>query len=141
MADSIASPSRDNQGRLTTPGAAFVGDLEAVIAHAAEQLVIQAAARGESLAREAALELARAEVWAGRRRARRGHGGHRLMALVRFLVDVGGAWAAGSEVELPEEQAAKWADGYRAEYVEPALEANPAPAASGLRRPGKPSRA
>ena len=64
MADSIASPSRDNKGRLTTPGAGFVGDLEAVVAHAAEQLIIQAAARGESLAHEAALELARAEVFA-----------------------------------------------------------------------------
>ena len=57
------------------------------------------------------------------------------MAVIRFLVDVGGAWAAGSEVELPEDQAAKWADGYRAEYVEPA------PAASSSGRPGKPRRA
>ncbi len=65
MADSIASPSRDRNGKLTTPGAGFIGDLEAVAAHAAEQLVIQAAARGESLAREAALELARAEVSVG----------------------------------------------------------------------------
>lgn len=39
------------------------------------------------------------------------------MARVRFLVDVGGAWAAGTEVDLPAEQASKWADGYRAEYV------------------------
>ena len=46
------------------------------------------------------------------------------MPLVRFLVDVGGAWAAGSEVELPAIEAAKWADGYRAELVadEPAAE-------------------
>lgn len=65
MSDLIASPSRDKHGRITTPGAGFVGDLEAVISHAAEQLIIQAAARGEELARDAALELARAEVAAG----------------------------------------------------------------------------
>ncbi len=57
------------------------------------------------------------------------------MAVIRFLVDVGGAWAAGSEVELPGDQAAKWADGYRAEYVEPA------PAASKGSRSAKPRRA
>ena len=45
------------------------------------------------------------------------------MPLVRFLVDVGGAWAEGCEVELPAIEAAKWADGYRAELVadEPAV--------------------
>lgn len=37
--------------------------------------------------------------------------------LVRFLVDVGGAWAAGTEVDLPVSEARKWCDGYRAEYV------------------------
>lgn len=64
MADQIASPSRDKAGRLTTAGAHFLGDNEAIIAHAAEQFIIQAAARGEALAHEAAVELARAEVFA-----------------------------------------------------------------------------
>lgn len=44
------------------------------------------------------------------------------MPLVRFLVDVGGAWAAYEEVDLTEDQASKWCDGYRAEYVTPKTE-------------------
>ena len=63
MADNfIASPSRDNKGNLTTPGATFIGDIEAVIDHSATQLVIQAANKGETLEHAAALDLARLEV-------------------------------------------------------------------------------
>ncbi len=46
------------------------------------------------------------------------------MPLVRFLVDIGGAWAAGTEVELPASEARKWCDGYRAEYVREARSEN-----------------
>lgn len=42
------------------------------------------------------------------------------MARIRLLVGVGGvdfAWAPGEEVEMPETEAVKWADGERAELV------------------------
>lgn len=37
---------------------------------------------------------------------------------VRFLVDVSSGWSKGAGVDLPAEEAKKWADGDRAEYVE-----------------------
>jgi hypothetical protein len=43
------------------------------------------------------------------------------MAFIRILQPVAGAdfsWAAGDVVELPDEEAAKWADGNRAEAVD-----------------------
>lgn len=42
------------------------------------------------------------------------------MARIRILQGVAGdnfSWAPGDEVELDGDEAAKWADGYRAEYV------------------------
>lgn len=52
------------------------------------------------------------------------------MPLIRILQGVSGdgfSWSPGDEVDLPEEEAAKWADGYRAERLSPAPKA-PAPA-------------
>lgn len=48
------------------------------------------------------------------------------MTEIRLLVSVAGpdiSWVPGDVVDLPPEEAAKWADGYRAEYV-----TQPAPA-------------
>lgn len=45
------------------------------------------------------------------------------MPRIRILQGVSGdgfSWVAGDEVDLPEEEAAKWADGYRAERLDPA---------------------
>lgn len=42
------------------------------------------------------------------------------MPRIRVLQSVGGldfSWVPGDIVDLPAEEAAKWADGYRAEYV------------------------
>lgn len=42
------------------------------------------------------------------------------MARIRVLQSVSGldfSWQPGQEVDLPAEEAAKWADGYRAELV------------------------
>ncbi|MFD9515944.1 hypothetical protein [Streptomyces sp. NPDC059979] len=44
------------------------------------------------------------------------------MARIRILQGVAGAdfsWSPGDEVELSADEAAKWADGYRAEYADP----------------------
>lgn len=51
------------------------------------------------------------------------------MPRIRILQGVSGdgfSWIAGDEVDLPEEEATKWADGYRAERLSPASKA-PAP--------------
>lgn len=40
------------------------------------------------------------------------------MPMVRFLVDAPGIAGQGAEVELTDDQAQAWADGYRAELVE-----------------------
>jgi biotin carboxyl carrier protein len=51
------------------------------------------------------------------------------MARIRILQGVAGddfSWTPGDEVELADEEAVKWADGYRAEYVTPPAE-KPAP--------------
>lgn len=51
------------------------------------------------------------------------------MARIRILQGVAGddfSWTPGDVVELNDEEAAKWADGYRAEYVTPPAE-KPAP--------------
>lgn len=51
------------------------------------------------------------------------------MARIRILEAVAGSdfsWSPGDEVDLGGEEAAKWADGYRAEYVTPPAE-EPAP--------------
>lgn len=58
----IASPSRDKNGNITTPGARFIGDLESVVEHAASQLLIQANSAGRALTHDAAIVAARAEV-------------------------------------------------------------------------------
>lgn len=45
------------------------------------------------------------------------------MALIRVLTSVAGAdfsWVPGDEIEIDEAEAAKWADGVRAEHVTPA---------------------
>ncbi|MCP3820069.1 hypothetical protein NLX86_18810 [Streptomyces sp. A3M-1-3] len=47
------------------------------------------------------------------------------MARIRILEAVAGSdfsWAPGDVVDLGDEEAAKWADGYRAEYVTPPAE-------------------
>ena len=44
------------------------------------------------------------------------------MARIRLLVPVAGidfSWVPGDEIDLPDEEAAKWADGSRAEFVRP----------------------
>lgn len=52
------------------------------------------------------------------------------MARIRILQGVAGdafSWTPGDEVELGDEDAAKWADGYRAEYVAPPPAKEPEP--------------
>jgi hypothetical protein len=54
-----------------------------------------------------------------------------VTALIRILQGVAGedfSWSPGEVVELPADEAAKWADGYRAEYVTPPEPAQAAPA-------------
>jgi hypothetical protein len=50
------------------------------------------------------------------------------MATIRVLQAIGGldfSWAPGDLVELPDDEAAKWADGYRAELVDDHPPASP----------------
>lgn len=79
------------------------------------------------------------------------------MPKVRILVPVGAvdfAWIPGDEIDMSEEDAAKWADGYRGELVDakkavrpapstpedaaPALETPESAAAEPVRRVGRP---
>jgi hypothetical protein len=44
--------------------------------------------------------------------------GERRIRLVQSVAGLDFSWPAGHEVDLPEEEAAKWADGQRAVYVD-----------------------
>lgn len=62
------------------------------------------------------------------------------MARIRVLQSIAGmdfSWVPGQEVDLPGEEAAKWADGVRAELVraEPAERAVRTPAERATRKP------
>lgn len=60
------------------------------------------------------------------------------MATIRLLQSVSGmdfTWSPGDLVDLPEDQARVWADGVRAEFVEPEASAEPeAPAKARARK-------
>lgn len=66
------------------------------------------------------------------------------MAKIRILQAVAGldfSWTPGEEVELPDDEAAKWADGERAELVTTSSREQPERAAKRSRGGGRAERA